>query len=64
MEIVRTLGAFTAQMAGVMGDANLVDCEGERLSYAELHERSSRFANALADLGVKKGDREIGRAHV
>ena len=57
MEISRTLGAFTAQMAEVMGDSNLVECEGERLSYAELHQRSSQVANGLAELGVTKGDR-------
>jgi crotonobetaine/carnitine-CoA ligase len=55
--IERTLGAFTAQMAEAMGDAQLVDCEGERLSYGQLHERSTRFATALHELGVRKGDR-------
>jgi crotonobetaine/carnitine-CoA ligase len=55
--IERTLGAFTAQMAEAMGDAPLVDCDGERLSYGQLHERSARFATALYDLGVRKGDR-------
>lgn len=53
----RTLGAFTAALAAEMGDAPLVDCEGDKLTYAQLHERSSRFAAALQDLGVKKGDR-------
>jgi crotonobetaine/carnitine-CoA ligase len=57
VEIERTLGAFAARMAELMGDANLVDCEGERLSYGQLHERSARFAGALHELGVRKGDR-------
>ena len=31
--------------------------DDERITYAELHERVSRFGNALRSLGVKKGDR-------
>lgn len=57
MEFTRTLGAFTAQMAERKGDAELVDIEGARLSYAGLHQRSNRLANALAELGVARGDR-------
>jgi acetyl-CoA synthetase len=29
----------------------------EELTYADLHERSSRFANALTELGVRRGER-------
>jgi acyl-CoA synthetase (AMP-forming)/AMP-acid ligase II len=39
------------------GDRVAFDQGGHELSYAELDERASRFANALAGLGVQKGDR-------
>lgn len=57
MDIPRTLGAFLAQQAARLGDRPLVDIEGEVVTYRQLHERSNRLANALAGLGVVKGDR-------
>src|SRR5574340_281328 len=32
-------------------------CDGREQTYSELYERASRLANALADLGLNKGDR-------
>lgn len=34
-----------------------------RLSYAQLHERSSRFAQALAAQGIRRGDRVCAMLH-
>ncbi|MEU3270979.1 AMP-binding protein [Saccharomonospora sp. NPDC006951] len=38
-------------------DRVAVRCEDKALTYAEFGERSNRLANALADLGLEKGDR-------
>ncbi|MDE0169209.1 MAG: AMP-binding protein [bacterium] len=49
-DILRKAGTFyAARTAVVYGD--------RRLTYAELYERSCRLANALADHGVRPGDR-------
>jgi acyl-CoA synthetase (AMP-forming)/AMP-acid ligase II len=39
------------------GDAAAVTCGGMTQTYARLHERSCRLANALAALGVRRGER-------
>jgi acyl-CoA synthetase (AMP-forming)/AMP-acid ligase II len=49
-EIVRTAAArHPARVA--------VTCRGADQSYADLHERGCRLANALTELGVQRGDR-------
>jgi acyl-CoA synthetase (AMP-forming)/AMP-acid ligase II len=45
------------ERASEQGDRPAVICDGETLTYAELHERSCRLANALAGLGVQPGER-------
>ena len=42
--------------AEVPGRVALVDDAGNRLTYADLHEQSSRLGAALADRGLKPGD--------
>jgi len=39
------------------GDNVAVWCDGQTIDYRELYERSCRLANALAGLGLRKGDR-------
>ena len=39
------------------GDRNAVVFYGRKIQHKEIHELSLRFATALYDLGVKKGDR-------
>src|SRR5260370_9120199 len=36
------------------------DGEERRITFAQFAERSSRSANAFAELGIKKGDRVLG----
>jgi long-chain acyl-CoA synthetase len=45
------------RMAERYGNKTAVVYLGERFSYSRLRELSERFAGALADLGVEKGDR-------
>ncbi|MBN2124270.1 MAG: AMP-binding protein [Deltaproteobacteria bacterium] len=45
------------QMSERYPDRTAVNYLGERFSYSRLRELSERFAGALSDLGVKKGDR-------
>jgi long-chain acyl-CoA synthetase len=45
------------RMSEVHPDKTAVLYLGERFSYSQLRELSERFAGALVDLGVKKGDR-------
>jgi long-chain acyl-CoA synthetase len=45
------------RMAERYGNETAVVYLGERFSYSRLRELSERFAGALTDLGVKKGDR-------
>jgi long-chain acyl-CoA synthetase len=45
------------RMAERYGNETAVVYLGERFSYSRLRELSERFAEALTDLGVKKGDR-------
>ncbi|HEX5096926.1 MAG TPA: AMP-binding protein, partial [Acidimicrobiia bacterium] len=49
-EIIRTYGESRP-------DAPALEYEGTTTSYGELHRRSSQLANALAEVGIKGGDR-------
>lgn len=57
--VTTTIGRFVADRAAALGDKTLLDVfdRAETATYAEAHARSNRIANALAGLGVKKGDR-------
>ncbi|HSG79665.1 MAG TPA: amino acid adenylation domain-containing protein [Acidimicrobiia bacterium] len=52
-----TLTAALAQTASLGPDRPAVRCNGEELTYAALHERSSRLAWTLEQHGVERGDR-------
>ena len=52
-----TLANLLRGHAGERGEHLALVCGETRLTYAELDARSSRVANALADLGVGAGDR-------
>jgi len=49
--VLETIEKFPGRCAVVSGDGKV------RLSYAQMNARANRLANALAELGVKKGDR-------
>jgi long-chain acyl-CoA synthetase len=51
------LAAFLAAHALATPAREAVRCGGERLTFAELHERSTRLARGLVAHGVKVGDR-------
>lgn len=53
-DVVPTLLAERARTAP---DVLFVECDGERKTFAEMHERAERVASGLAALGVTKGDR-------
>lgn len=57
--VVTTIGAFLASRAAELADKPLLDVfeRGETATYAEADRRANRIANALAALGVAKGDR-------
>jgi len=48
---------FLMIASAICPDRPAVICEGNKYSFAEVNERSNRMANALADMGVQKGDR-------
>lgn len=48
---------FISDSARKYPDKCALSFYGKEMSYAELEEQCNRFANALADFGVKKGDR-------
>jgi len=52
-----TLGEIVRKGAIVYQDNEAVVCEDTRLTYKELNNRVNRFANALTQMGYKKGDR-------
>lgn len=56
-EDIVTIADVIRQQAKDQGDALVFTFEGDEMSYAQLDAGSSRAANALASLGVKKGDR-------
>ncbi len=57
-----TLVEVVRRQAERLGDAELMDVEGDRLTFAELDRRSSVVATALAGLGVDPGDRVLALA--
>jgi acyl-CoA synthetase (AMP-forming)/AMP-acid ligase II len=48
---------FLTIAASICPDRDCAVFEGKRYTFAQVNERSNRLANALAGLGVKKGDR-------
>ncbi len=52
----RTIGHLLYDRAGKYPDRIFGHITGEQLSYGQLAERVNRVANALIDLGVRKGD--------
>ncbi|WP_409180732.1 class I adenylate-forming enzyme family protein [Amycolatopsis sp. VS8301801F10] len=58
MTFTRILDAAADQLPPPGGDGIAVSYEGrERLTYAELRDKSLRYASALRELGLGKGDR-------
>lgn len=54
-----TLVEVVRRQAERLGDAEFLDVEGDRLSFADLDRRSDQAATALAALGVQPGDRVL-----
>jgi acyl-CoA synthetase (AMP-forming)/AMP-acid ligase II len=54
---VLLLGDIVRRQAAVRGGKTAYVIGDERVTYAELHRRSNRLANALSGLGVRRGDR-------
>src|SRR6202000_1731025 len=52
----RTIGRLLADKARRIGERTWLIHGEERYSYAEAHDISNRYANAFADLGIRKGD--------
>ncbi len=48
---------FLTITSAICPDRTAIVFEGKRLTFNELNERTNRLANALAGLGIKKGDR-------
>jgi len=48
---------FLTITSAICPDRTAIVFEGNRLTFNELNERTNRLANALAGLGIKKGDR-------
>jgi len=51
------VGSWTARRARMSPDRVAVAYESREWTYAQLHERATRLAHALAGLGVSRGDR-------
>ena len=51
------LNQMLREKARQFGEKTAIVCSERRLSYAELDEASNKVANALLEMGVKKGDR-------
>ena len=52
----RTIGHVLADKAQRVGDRTWLILDGPRISYAEAHDRSNRYANGFRALGIGKGD--------
>ena len=48
---------FLSIASAIVPDRTAIVFEGRRITYAELQERVNRLANAMAELGVGRGDR-------
>ena len=48
---------FLAISSAIVPDRLAMIFEGRRITYEELQRRVNRLANALADMGVRSGDR-------
>ena len=53
----QTIGDLIRHQARELGGQSAFSFEGEELSFRDLHTGSSRAANALASLGIGRGDR-------
>jgi fatty-acyl-CoA synthase len=51
------IGEFLTRRAGITPNREALVCEGVRLTYEQLNDRSNRLANHLKELGVGHGDR-------
>ena len=51
------VGAWPHRRARLWPERTALVFRGERRSYAELDERTTRLAHVLRDLGVRRGDR-------
>ena len=48
---------FLEQSAARLPDKLALVCDGQRLTYGQLEEMANRLANALGEMGVRRGDR-------
>ena len=55
----RTIGHIVQDKAALHGDRTFMFFKEEQYSYSELNEQSNRIANALREMGVKKGDKIV-----
>jgi len=55
----RTVGHLVEDKAATHGDRTFLFFKDDRYSYKNLHQGSNRVANALKELGVKKGDKVV-----
>lgn len=55
----RTVGHLVEDKAATHGDRTFLFFKGEQYSYNNLNQGSNRIANALRELGVKKGDKVV-----
>jgi non-ribosomal peptide synthetase component E (peptide arylation enzyme) len=51
------LTAIVRAGAARHGDAIAVSCDDRSQTYTQLHQRACRLANALAALGIQRGER-------
>jgi len=54
---LRTLGGITGKRARLDGGREALIFDSARITYAQLHERTGRLAQALLNSGLKPGDR-------
>ncbi len=57
MNITLTPVRFLERARTLFGSKTAVVCEHQRYTYSELSDRVNRLANALAELGISRGDR-------